>query len=81
MQGRLVLILTASQSSCGWPGKALLPLCLQSGSLGKEEGRGLGMEPWQYDKCQKITLYNDNLDLKQSISLYFMALVVLQIYV
>ncbi|XP_049433035.1 centrosomal protein of 164 kDa-like isoform X3 [Epinephelus fuscoguttatus] len=35
-QERLALIPTTSRSSCGWPGKASLPLCLPSGSLGAE---------------------------------------------
>ncbi|XP_078102797.1 uncharacterized protein cep164 isoform X2 [Sander vitreus] len=35
-QERLALIPTVSRSSCGWPGKALLPRCLLSGSLGAE---------------------------------------------
>lgn len=43
-QERLALIPAVSRSSCGWPGRALLPLCLPSGSLGKWEERSRWVE-------------------------------------
>ena len=43
-QERLALIPAVSQSSCGWPGRASLPLCLPSGSLGKWEERSWWVE-------------------------------------
>lgn len=46
MQERLVLIPTVSRSSCGLPGKALSPLFLLSGSLGKDREKSEGIEPW-----------------------------------
>lgn len=36
MQEKLVLIPPLSQSSCGWPGKALLLPCPHNGNLGKD---------------------------------------------
>ena len=47
---------TMSQSCCGWPGRASLPLCLQSGSLGKQGERSCKQrqELFEFQLC----LYN-----------------------